>query len=117
VPPLDIQVGNPNDDHLEGVAAWDPVNQLLYVTTPSSASAQTGSGLLALRAFSNCQLQFAWQTNTTLQGQPLITRGNVTPPVAANGIVYFGIRDPAAPGLYAVASAQTAVAAGADCLE
>ena len=110
VPPLDIQVGNPNDDRLQGVAAWDPVNQLLYVTTPTSASAQTGSGLLALRAVSNCQLQLAWQTNTTPQGKPLITKGNITPPVAANGIVYFGVRDVTASGVYAVAAEQTAVA-------
>ena len=70
-----------------GDPAWDPRTNMLYVS--SSSDSTTGPyrhGLVALRAGTDCQLSLAWQQTVG----PNLGTVSVSPPVVANGVVYYG---------------------------
>jgi outer membrane protein assembly factor BamB len=80
-----IQIANVNDFQFNGVPAWDPVTNMLYISNSSDSDQGTYfHGLVALHANANCQLSLAWQQTVG----PNYT--SVSPPTVANGIVYYG---------------------------
>ena len=95
---------------LVGIPAWDRARQLLFVTNPADSSGGTYKpGLLAFR-IQECQLALAWQTADATE-PPAIANGTfLSPPTAANGVVYFAVgspyRDSSPRKLYAI-SEQT----------
>jgi hypothetical protein len=75
-----------------GGPAWDPLAQLLLVTASADGVAPFKGGLIALRMTTGCRFALAWQNNSDLQGIPFVgTSTAMTPPTAANGVVYFAI--------------------------
>jgi outer membrane protein assembly factor BamB len=100
-----VQVADPNSDLLQGVASWDPVAQLLYVSTPTNGTPPMLSGVLAFGVGSDCALSLVWHRHKTPAGELLVQKNNITSPVVANGVVYVGIRNSAAPKVYALSAA------------
>lgn len=80
-----LQMADVNDYQFNGIPAWDPVTNMLYVSNSSDSSAGTYfHGLVALHAGADCQLSLAWQQTVG----PNST--SVSPPTVANGVVYYG---------------------------
>ena len=77
--------------HLVGIPAWDNVTQRLLVTNPAdSAGGPYKRGLLAFKV-QGCQLVLDWQTATTTNPPTIVNPTYLSPPTAANGVVYFGV--------------------------
>ena len=80
-----LQMANVNGWQFTGAPAWDPVTQMLYVSSSSDSSSGTYlHGLVALKARSSCTMSLAWQQSVG----PDYT--NVSSPSVANGVVYYG---------------------------
>lgn len=71
-------------------AAFDPVSQLIMVTTIDDGPAPYVRGVHAFQVNSDCSLTQAWQTNYDISGNPLIAAGQRMSAVTiANGVAYF----------------------------
>jgi outer membrane protein assembly factor BamB len=82
-PTARLQVASVHDDELDGMPAWSPVTDDLYVSD-SSSSGRYRHGMLAFHVASDCSLQLAWQT-TVGPSQSVVST-----PTVANGVVYYG---------------------------
>jgi outer membrane protein assembly factor BamB len=78
-----LQIASPEDWEFNGIPAWDPVTQMLYIGN-SSDSPPYSHGMVALQAHSDCSLSLAWQNTVG----PNLT--SVSPPTVAGGVVYYG---------------------------
>jgi len=108
-PRISVLKAAPGSTAAFGAVAFDDSTQLMLMTTAADGVAPLTHGLLAFKVNSHCQLQFAWKTNSSPDGNPIIAPGipltNVT---AANGLAFFGVGLGApsgalSNGLYAVA--------------
>ena len=80
-----LQIADVNDYQFNGIPAWSPVTNTLYISNNSDSNTGTYfHGLVALHAGTNCQLSLAWQQTVG----PNYT--SVSPPTVANGVVYYG---------------------------
>jgi outer membrane protein assembly factor BamB len=80
-----LQIASANDWRFNGLPAWDPVTNMLYVTNSTDSSDGTYKhGIVALKAASNCTLSLAWQKTVGTQFT------SVSSPTIANGVVYYG---------------------------
>jgi outer membrane protein assembly factor BamB len=80
-----IQMADVNDYEFNGIPAWDPATNMMYIGNSSDSSAGGYfHGMVALKAASNCALSLAWQQ--TVGPTPT----SVSPPTVANGVVYYG---------------------------
>jgi outer membrane protein assembly factor BamB len=80
-----LQMASSTDFRFIGVPAWDPVTNMLYVSSGTDSAAGTfRHGLVALKAGSNCSLSLAWQQSVGQAGT------SVSSPMVANGVVYYG---------------------------
>lgn len=80
-----LQIASDQNDQFNGIPAWDPATNMLYIGNSSDSSAGTFKhGMVALKAGSDCRLSLAWQK----QVGPNDT--SVSPPTVANGVVYYG---------------------------
>ncbi len=95
-----------------GAVAFDPVSQLLLLTTFDYGAAPPppfSRGLNALKVASDCSLSLAWQTNSTPTGTNIIGPGTrLTSVTVANGMAFFGVGfsssyTPLTAGVFAVA--------------
>jgi outer membrane protein assembly factor BamB len=78
-----IQIASGQDWQFNGIPAWDPQTQMLYIGNSSDSSAYE-HGMVALQAHPNCSLTPAWQDEVG----PNLT--SVSPPTVAGGLVYYG---------------------------
>jgi hypothetical protein len=79
-----LQVASANDWRFNGLPAWDPVTNMLYVSNSTDSSSGTYlHGMVALKA-TGCTLSLAWQKSVG----PSFT--SVSSPAVANGVVYYG---------------------------
>jgi outer membrane protein assembly factor BamB len=83
-----IQLNPPNDwlgsGGVGGVPAWDPTDQMLFVSDVGSGIGTTAGGVVGLKVNLDCTLSVAWS-------KPL--GGGTNPdstPTVANGVVYVG---------------------------
>jgi outer membrane protein assembly factor BamB len=80
-----IQVANVNDSEFNGIPAWDPATNMLYIGNSSDSNAgHYFHGMVAFKAGANCTLSLAWQRTV---GPNF---ASVSPPTVANGVVYYG---------------------------
>jgi outer membrane protein assembly factor BamB len=80
-----LQVASVNDWRFNGLPAWDPVTNMLYIgNSTDSSSGPYLHGMVALKAAANCSLSLAWQKSV---GQSFTS---VSSPTVANGVVYYG---------------------------
>jgi outer membrane protein assembly factor BamB len=80
-----VQVGSVADWQFNGIPAWDPVTNMLYIGNSSDSSSDVYlHGMVALKAGSDCTLSLAWQRSV---GPNF---ASVSPPIVANGVVYYG---------------------------
>ncbi len=80
-----FQIADVNDYQFNGIPAWSPKTNMLYISNNSDSNTGTYfHGLIALHAGSNCQLSLAWQQTVG----PNYTSDS--PPTVANGVVYYG---------------------------
>ncbi len=80
-----LQMADVNDYQFNGIPAWSPQTNMLYVSNNSDSNTGTYfHGLVALHAGADCQLSLAWQQTVG----PDYT--SVSPPTVANGVVYYG---------------------------
>lgn len=80
-----LQVANVGDWQFNGIPAWDPVTNMLYIGNSSDSNVGTYlHGMVALKVQSECTLALAWQATV---GPNF---ASVSPPTAANGVVYYG---------------------------
>jgi outer membrane protein assembly factor BamB len=80
-----LQIASANDWRFNGLPAWDPVTNMLYVTnTTDSSSGTFKHGIVALKAGADCTLSLAWQKTVGIQFT------SVSSPTVANGVVYYG---------------------------
>ena len=80
-----LQIASASDWRFNGLPAWDPVTNMLYVSNSTDSSSGTYlHGLVALKAASNCSLSLAWQQTVGIQST------SVSSPTVANGVVYYG---------------------------
>ena len=80
-----FQIADVNDYQFNGIPAWSPQTNMLYISNNSDSNTGTYfHGLVALHAGSDCQLSLAWQQTVG----PNYT--SVSPPTVANGVVYYG---------------------------
>src|SRR5208337_711053 len=57
-----LQIADVNDDQFNGIPAWSPVTNMLYIGNSSDSSSGTFfRGMLALKVQSDCTLALAWQ--------------------------------------------------------
>lgn len=79
--------GNPNIGGFDGVAAYSPVSNMVYVADAEDPLSGTlGHGLTALVAGAGCQLSPAWQQSAQQPAGPF----PAGTPSVANGVVYYG---------------------------
>jgi outer membrane protein assembly factor BamB len=80
-----LQIADVSDDNFNGIPAWDPFTNMLYIGNSSDSSSDVFMhGMVALKVQSNCTLGLAWQQTV---GPNL---SSVSPPTVANGVVYYG---------------------------
>ncbi len=80
-----IQMADVNGYQFVGIPAWSPVTNMLYIGNSSdSGDGAYSHGMVALQAGSGCTLVPAWQQSVG----PNVSV--VSPPVVANGVVYYG---------------------------
>jgi outer membrane protein assembly factor BamB len=78
-----IQVANRRDWQFNGIPAYSPETNMVYIGNSSSSRVYT-HGMVALSVGKDCRLALAWQ-------QPAGPKASsVSPPVVANGVVYYG---------------------------
>jgi outer membrane protein assembly factor BamB len=80
-----LQIASVNDWRFNGLPAWDPVTNMLYIGNSSDSSSGTFlHGMVALKAAANCTLSLAWQ-------QPVgPSPASASSPTVANGVVFYG---------------------------
>ena len=80
-----LQIADVNDYQFNGIPAWDPKTNMLYIGNSSDSSSGIYlHGMMALKVTSACKLRLAWQ-------QPVGPNpSSVSPPTVANGVVYYG---------------------------
>ena len=78
-----LQIASPLDSQFNGIPAWDPETQMLYISN-SSDSAAYSHGMVALQAHPDGSLSLAWESSV---GPNLVS---VSPPTVAGGVVYYG---------------------------
>lgn len=92
-----------------GAVAFDPVSQLILVTTFDDGPAPYIRGLHAMKVGADCTLTQAWQTNSAPNGASIAAPGTrLTSASVANGLAFFGVGNnpsttAATTGIYAVA--------------
>jgi outer membrane protein assembly factor BamB len=80
-----LQIASANDWRFNGLPAWDPVTNMLYVSNSTDSSSGVYlHGMVALKAAANCSLSLAWQKTV---GSQLTS---VSSPTVANGVVFYG---------------------------
>jgi len=80
-----LQIASVNDWRFNGLPAWDPVTNMLYISnSTNSSSGPYLHGMVALKAAADCSLSLAWQRSV---GQSFTS---VSSPAVANGVVYYG---------------------------
>ncbi len=80
-----LQIASVKDWRFNGLPAWDPVTNMLYISNSTDSSSGTYlHGMVALKAAANCSLSLAWQKTVG----PGFT--SVSSPTVANGVVYYG---------------------------
>jgi len=80
-----LQIANVNDYEFNGIPAWSPATNMIYISNNSDSDQGTYfHGMVALHAGANCQLSLAWQQTVG----PNFTSDS--PPTVANGVVYYG---------------------------
>ena len=83
-----LQIADVNDYEFNGIPAWDPATNMVYIGNSSDSSAgRYFHGMLAFKAKASCGLSLAWQQTIG----PNYT--SVSPPTVANGVVYYGDGD------------------------
>jgi outer membrane protein assembly factor BamB len=78
-----LQIASASDWRFNGLPAWDPLTNMLYVSNSTDSGGVYLHGMVALKA-SNCSLSLAWQKTVGTAGT------SVSSPTVANGIVYYG---------------------------
>jgi outer membrane protein assembly factor BamB len=80
-----FQIANVNDYQFNGIPAWDPATNMIYISNNSDSDQGTYfHGMVALHSGAGCQLSLAWQQTVG----PNFTSDS--PPSVANGVVYYG---------------------------
>jgi outer membrane protein assembly factor BamB len=79
------------EGQLVGIPAWDSATQLLFVTDPADASSGAYKRGLIAFGIQNCQLAKVWQTADVATPPTIANNTYLSPPTAANGVVYFGV--------------------------
>jgi outer membrane protein assembly factor BamB len=80
-----LQIATVGDYQFNGIPAWSPVTNLLYVSNSADSDVPTyRHGMIALRVTPLCKLKLAWQKTVGPD------QTSVSPPVVANGVVYYG---------------------------
>jgi outer membrane protein assembly factor BamB len=80
-----LQIADVNDYEFNGIPAFSPVTNLVYIG--NSSDSNTGTylhGMIALKTGSNCRLSLAWQDTVGPNYD------SMSPPTVANGVVYYG---------------------------
>ena len=80
-----LQVGNVGDWQFNGIPAYSPVTNTMFIGN-SSDSAPFVEGMVALNVQPDCSLALAWQNSVSDPGP----WSSVSPPTVANGVVYYG---------------------------
>ncbi len=80
---------NPANDWLGsggvgGVPAWDPTDQMLFVSDVGPGFGGTAGGMVGLKVNADCTLSVAWSKTLGIDPNPDST------PTVANGVVYVG---------------------------
>jgi len=78
-----LQVADQGDWQFNGIPAYSPVDNKVYVSN-SSDSAVYVHGMVAFKILSNCTLGLAWQRSVGPN------QTSISPPTVANGVVYYG---------------------------
>ena len=92
-----------------GAVAFDPISQLMLLTTFSDGPAPYTRGLVAMKVADDCSLSLAWTNNAAPGGTDIAAPGTrLTSVTVANGLAFFGVGFQASaiaptPGIYAVA--------------
>jgi outer membrane protein assembly factor BamB len=82
-----LQVGDIHHGSFNGIPAWDPETNTVYISNSSSSNSDVFKrGMVALKAGRDCKLSLAWQR---VRG-PTGSNVSVSPPTVANGVVYYG---------------------------
>lgn len=80
-----LQIASSGDWRFNGLPAWDPATNMLYVSNSTdSSSGPYLHGIVALKASANCSLSLAWQKSVGP------TPTSVSSPTVAHGVVYYG---------------------------
>jgi outer membrane protein assembly factor BamB len=80
-----LQIGTVADDNFNGIPAYSPVTDMLYIGNSSDSDDPTYEhGMVALRVRKDCSLSLSWQK---VVGPNMVS---VSPPTVANGVVYYG---------------------------
>jgi outer membrane protein assembly factor BamB len=80
-----LQVADVNGWQFNGIPAWSPVTNMLYIGNSSDSNVGTYKhGMVALSVQGDCTLGLAWQKTVGP------TAASVSPPTVANGVVYYG---------------------------
>jgi outer membrane protein assembly factor BamB len=80
-----LQVGNVSDWQFNGIPAWSPVTNTIYIGNSSDSSPYV-EGMVALKVQGDCTLSLSWQNGVSDPGP----WSSVSPPSVANGVVYYG---------------------------
>ncbi len=80
-----LQVGNVGDWEFNGIPAWDPITNSLYIGNSSDSSPYV-EGMVALNVQADCTLALSWQNSVSDPGP----WSSMSPPAVANGVVYYG---------------------------
>jgi outer membrane protein assembly factor BamB len=84
-PAQSLQISDTHGHDFNGIPAFSPVTNTVYVTNDDeSSSGIYKHGLVALKVQSDCTLKLAWQS---VAGP---ASASVSPPSVANGVVYYG---------------------------
>jgi outer membrane protein assembly factor BamB len=80
-----LQIANVGDGQFNGIPAFSPVTNLVYIGNSSDSNAGTyNHGMVALKTGSDCTLSLAWQQTV---GPNYVS---VSPPTVAGGVVFYG---------------------------
>ena len=80
-----LQIADVSDGQFNGIPAFSPVTNLIYIGNSSDSNAGTYKhGMIALKTGSNCKLSLAWQDTVGPNYD------SMSPPTVANGVVYYG---------------------------
>ncbi len=80
-----LQIADVNDGQFNGIPAFSPVTNLIYIGNSSDSNQGTYKhGMVALKTGSDCRLSLAWQQTVGPNYD------SMSPPTVANGVVYYG---------------------------